>query len=431
MSDALPVKKQPSILPQPTLKQPAAPKKTGIDNNIASAISDDSISVDDKIIFLKDQISLENAKLRGLSQRAAQDNCLQRIEQLRQQLSILSAGHDFVDEDGDLDVFDAITYSAIQVANKTSNSFVLTGDAGVGKTMTVLVAIAFLKTRGVKQEDIDTLLEEFMKIEDDEAKSLEEAEEEPTEIKETPVPGSVAKVIGVAKNQPVPKTKKAVDPSNSDTNCGYVIQSGTCTTAALYEHLWIHRDKLHIFNDFDSVLKDAESVNLLKAALDTYPVRELSKMTKGNSFNSYGMSDKAMWDEYEMTGKVPNTFKFTGQIIFISNIHEDKFDTAIISRSLHVDVRLSKAETIARMYKLMLDIMPEVSIEYKQEALFHLEHIVENYTCKFKLNLRQLIHAINCKRENPDLVVKNKQGKDVYVWKQLVKRNMIKSKLVN
>ena len=398
-------------------KQPPSKRQSIADTIIADAISNEDIPIHKKIEILKEKIAAENIKLLKVTQDAAQRRCLNNIKNWNHELNILTSGNEFVDEDGDLDVFDAITYSAIQVANKRSNSLVITGDAGVGKTMTTLVAINFLNPKAIKEEFEEIDIEEGQDEEDEEIK-------EPTEIK---IDEPKAVFTPPAFNKK--KKSKVVDSSNFSTNCGYVIQSGTCTTAALYEHLWLHRTKLHVFNDFDSVLKDPESVNLLKAALDTYPVRELSKMTKGNSFNSYGMSDRLMQEVYDDTGKVPNCFKFTGQIIFISNIHEDKFDQPIISRSLHVDVRLTKAETIERMHKLMLDIRPEVSIEYKLEALQHLEYLTTNFTCKFGLNLRELIHAIDYKSEYPDTLIQNKNGKEVHVWKQLLKRRIVKSKL--
>jgi hypothetical protein len=66
--------------------------------------------------------------------------------------------------------------------------------------------------------------------------------------------------------------------SNNHVESGYYIAKGTCSAAGLYELLFIHRHKLLIFDDFDSVLKDEDCVNYLKAALDTYAIREVSKI---------------------------------------------------------------------------------------------------------------------------------------------------------
>ena len=75
----------------------------------------------------------------------------------------------------------------------------------------------------------------------------------------------------------------------------------------------------------------------------------------------------------------------------------------------------------------MLEIRPEVPVEYKLEALHHLEFLTNNFPCKFDLNLRELIHAIDYKTQYPeDTVTVN--GKEILVWKQLLKKRIVKSK---
>jgi len=462
-----------------TVKKPIPLKKEKIaisDNVIAatvanedfsSIIEDTTLTDAEKITILQDKITIQESKLRGLKQQAAIGRCLDTIKELRQYLSLLHNGGEIVDDEEDMDVFDLISLNAKQVAAKRSNSLIVTGDAGVGKTRTVIEAIKFLnpvkETEVVDEEDLededgeetpDWVFSTEIKPEglegvgEDENDNEDKAEED-TEIEEVPAETSTEEIpseevateepkvqpaVKVKKQPPLKKgaavkvVKTNVD-SRNHVESGYYIASGTCTSAALYELLFIHRKKLLVFDDFDSILKDDDCINLLKAALDTYPIRELSKMTKGNSFNSFGMSDGEMWDEYEITGKVPNQFKFSGNIIFISNIHEDKFDKALISRSLHVEVRLSRHQIIERMHKLMLEIRPEVPVEWKLEALHHLEFLTSNFPCKFDLNLRELIHAIDYKTQYPDDVVKL-GGKDVLIWKQLLKKRIVKSKRV-
>ena len=90
----------------------------------------------------------------------------------------------------------------------------------------------------------------------------------------------------------------------------YYFATGTATTAGLYEIIFKNRNKLIVFDDCDDVFKEPDSNNLLKGALDTYPVREISKLTKGNTFDSTGMSDSEIEEEYDIRGKVPNRFEF-------------------------------------------------------------------------------------------------------------------------
>ena len=262
-------------------------------------------------------------------------------------------------DDLKLDVFKAIELYTIQVARGKSNSLLITGMAGVGKTATVT----------------DTL------------RSI----------------GMVADVH-------------------------YYKSTGTITTAALYEILFKHRNRLIIFDDCDAVFKEPDSVNLLKGALDTYEKRDLSKHTKGNTFDSTNMSDEEIQEKWEETGEkiLPNRFEFNGQVIFISNLPEEKFDDALISRSLHVDVHLNKQEIIGRMKEIMNKMLPDVSMSMKEEALEYLTFITDNYPVKFDLNIRTLIHSINLRAGNEEII---KIGdREEFVWKLLVKKYLIKTK---
>lgn len=261
-------------------------------------------------------------------------------------------------DDLDIDVFRAIELNTMQVAKGKSNSLIITGMAGVGKSQTVK----------------DTL-----------------------------------KSIGMV----------------SDVH--YYWATGTVTTAGLYDILFKHRNGIVVFDDSDAVFKDADSINLLKGALDTYDVREISKLTKGNTFDSAGMSDEEIQERYDRDpSKLPNKFQFKGRVIFISNLPEEKFDDALISRSLHVDVHLSKSEVIERMRDIMKKLAPELPNDIKEEALEYLVYITDNYPVKFDLNIRTLIHSINLRAGN-DQFIKIGDREEV-AWKLLIKKYLVKTK---
>ena len=262
-----------------------------------------------------------------------------------------------LDADLNIDVFKVIELYTIQVARGKSNSLIITGDPGVGKTRVVR----------------DTL-----------------------------------ESLGMQKD--------------SD----YYFVTGTATTAGLYELLFKNRSRLLIFDDCDAVFKDPESVNILKGALDTYDVREISKLTKGNTFDSARMSDEEIEEESSTSGKLPNKFDFIGHIIFISNLPEDKFDKALLSRSLHVDVHLNKIELFERMKNIMKKLAPDVEEDKKLEALDYLTYICNTYPTKFDLNIRTLIHSINLRAHNEELI--GSEGKQTPVWKLLIKKYLVSSR---
>lgn len=299
--------------------------------------------------------------------RAKSETSIEKTERRIEQLIAIIAKAENVEKESDkikyddlkIDVFKAIELYTIQVARGKSNSLIVSGMAGVGKTSVV----------------VDTL-----------------------------------NSIGMVKD---------VD---------YYKSTGTITTAGLFEVLFKNRNSLVIFDDCDSVLKDADSVNLLKGALDTYPVRELSKITKGNTFDSTGMSDAEIQTAYEeRDGRLlPNRFEFSGQVIFISNLPEDKFDDAILSRSLHVDVHLTKEEVINRMRSILRRISPDVEMSIKEEALEYLVYVTENFPVKFDLNLRTLIHSVNLRIGNDETLIID--GREEFIWKLLIKKYLVKTR---
>lgn len=206
----------------------------------------------------------------------------------------------------------------------------------------------------------------------------------------------------------------------------YYFATGTATTAGLYELLFKNRHKLTVFDDCDAVFKEPESINILKGALDTYKIREISSLTKGNKFDSAGMDEKEIQETYESSGKLPNKFEFTGQIIFISNLPESKFDDALLSRALHVDVHLTKKELFERMSEIMRKLCPDVTMEKKQEALEYLTFVTNNYPTKFDMNIRTLIHSINLRANNEETIKIGDREEEI--WKLLVKKYLVRSR---
>lgn len=322
-------------------------------------ITEDS-DIDDQ---LKQSLEDEKKKLSRLrnpekiQQQKERVRKLEAIVAQRESSSISSQGVNQLDDELEIDVFKTIELFTIQVARGKSNSLIISGDAGIGKTQTVKDTLASIGM----QKDID-----------------------------------------------------------------YYFTTGTATTAALYELLFKRRNKLLVFDDCDSVLEDKESINILKGALDTYDVREISKMTKTNTFDSIGMTEEEMVEEFDRTGKLPNKFDFIGQIIFISNLRENQFDKAILSRSLHVDVHLNREQLFERMTTIMKRLAPDVEEHKKMEALEYLSFICENYPTKFDLNIRNLYHAINIRANNEGTMEVG--GQSEKIWKLLIKKYLVNSR---
>ena len=154
----------------------------------------------------------------------------------------------------------------------------------------------------------------------------------------------------------------------------YQVVKGYSTPKGLYRTLYRNRDNVLVFDDCDSVLRDPVSLNLLKAALDSYEQRIIS------------------WRADLKDDDLPQVFEFKGRVIFISNLPSSSLDQAILSRSLAVDLSMSKPQKIERMQYLLdqAEFMSEYSDEHKIEALDLIDTVKEHVK---ELSLRTLIQV--------------------------------------
>jgi len=171
---------------------------------------------------------------------------------------------------------------------------------------------------------------------------------------------------GLGKTFTVTKTvKKHLKNRNVKVIKGY------STPRGLYNSLYDYNGKLFIFDDCDSILENSTSLNILKSALDSYDKREIS-----------WSSQMRAGDEY------PQSFVFTGSIIFISNKKREKLNQAVISRSMLVDLSMNTDEKIERMRSVLSHVEPKISNQAKVEAL----DLIETYKNDIKdLNFRTLV----------------------------------------
>ena len=156
-------------------------------------------------------------------------------------------------------------------------------------------------------------------------------------------------------------------------NTPHILIKGFATARALYDTMYYNRNKLIIFDDCDSILQDKVAINILKGGLDTYDKRVISWLSKS--------TDKT----------VPLSFDFQGQIIFISNLPLSKFDEAMKSRALTIDIFMTSEEKISKMYELVEDpnFLPQVEYIGKLMSANILSKVVE----RKGMNLRTLMKA--------------------------------------
>ena len=221
----------------------------------------------------------------------------------------------------------------------------------------------------------------------------------------------ISGVAGVGKSYSVEKVLE-------ETKAEFKKFGGDISTAALYEDMFVNNGKLLVFDDCDAVWSDEDSVNMLKNALDTKKNREVTRSLKTH-FNSEGMSYNDMLTTYKETGKLPKQFTFTGRCIFITNVDGKDLDPALISRSLHTDVQLTKQQVITRLNNILTNMFPGIKPSVKEETLDFVVFLSDNYDTKFPLSIRTMIHALNIRISNdfPQTI----DGVSIPAWQPLIK----------
>ena len=159
----------------------------------------------------------------------------------------------------------------------------------------------------------------------------------------------------------------------------FVHFKGRATAAGLFVTLYENADKIVVLDDCDSVFKDADAVNILKGALDSYDTRKISYLTT-----------KPLKDEFG--SHLPRTFEFTGKIIFISNIAQSNLDEAIRSRSFVADVDLTKAQMFERVEQLMDKMENQIPQAAKEQAVQIMKELEAEFA-GVSINLRSFIKA--------------------------------------
>lgn len=183
-------------------------------------------------------------------------------------------------------------------------------------------------------------------------------------------------MAGMGKTHIVKETLKNMGLKESTD---FVHFKGKTTAAGLFITLYENSDSVIVLDDCDSVFRDDDAVNILKAALDSYDTRRISYI-----------SSKPLKDSYDQA--VPRHFEFTGKIIFISNIAQSRLDEAVKSRSFVADIAMNTTQMFTRIEQLMHKMEPRIPIAAKQEALRCMKELDEEFA-GVEINLRSFIKA--------------------------------------
>lgn len=139
----------------------------------------------------------------------------------------------------------------------------------------------------------------------------------------------------------------------------------------LYEH---RKNSLLVFSDFDSCIKNIDQRNIMKAALEDKDKRYIN------------------WGDHVKEAKkksIPSKFEFTSGVVFISNIK--RFDPALKSRSVPVDLNLTKNEILNRIKDKIEEFMPKIPLKIKMEVL---DYIISIKSDVRKIDFRQFKFSV-------------------------------------
>jgi len=163
----------------------------------------------------------------------------------------------------------------------------------------------------------------------------------------------------------------------------YRVVRGYSTAKGLYRALYENRNGVLVFDDTDSILRDPVSLNLLKAALDSYSRRIIT-------YRADIRDDD-----------LPQSFEFKGRVVFISNLSSSQIDQAILSRSMVVDLSMTTQQKVDRMRYLIdaPEFMPEFSRAMKLDALNLIDDVKDRVR---ELSLRSLIQCTKIRKANPN-----------------------------
>lgn len=179
----------------------------------------------------------------------------------------------------------------------------------------------------------------------------------------------------------------------------YEFITGSISAVRLYSTLYHNREagKVTVFDDNDTMFSDEESLNILKAVLDTKQTRKVSWTKMNMTLDAEG---------------VPSSFEFEGGIIFLSNTDfmkqiqgntkMGKHLEAIISRVNFLDMSIhSRRDKILRIKQVINDGMLDEEFGFdeseKQEIITYIE---ENKDYLLEISLRSIIKIARFKKKN-------------------------------
>ncbi len=179
------------------------------------------------------------------------------------------------------------------------------------------------------------------------------------------------------------RVMQAVKGSGKEQNRDYKLLKGKCTPSALYMalHDFKNEGQLIIMDDCDSVFKDPDAINLLKAAFDSSDERWVTwgiSTPIAMPTEMAEMCDDAVYDTAKGRWFYPKEFLYEGGGIIITNYSAGQIDTAVRNRALICDLSFTTQEVLDLVRGLAPKIKPGIiPNEAKEKALEYLQELAD------------------------------------------------------
>lgn len=172
--------------------------------------------------------------------------------------------------------------------------------------------------------------------------------------------------------------------------------TGYTRATSLYMMLYEYRHQRNclVLDDIDSVFRDENGLNILKAALDSKDVRKIS-----------WMSSRPLVKKFDdgTTETIPSTFDYKGSVIFLTNMDFDKmiekknrmsphYD-ALVSRSHYIDIGITSIkERMIRVYDVAIrgGMLERIGLN-EEETIEVIEFMASNMNKLREISLRMAL----------------------------------------
>lgn len=145
--------------------------------------------------------------------------------------------------------------------------------------------------------------------------------------------------------------ERVLKTAEEDGHIAYNSVRGTISAITLYQELWNARNNTDVLvlDDTDTIYGDLDALNLLKAALDTNPVRRVHYNKESRILADLG---------------IDKSFDFAGRVVFITNTDLTRavekntkmspHYAALLSRSIYCDLGIhTKREVLVRIAQVV------------------------------------------------------------------------------